>query len=45
MNFRFKLVLGMFLYAKLVIGLAKLQVDIEGIRDELTNLPDGLNQA
>jgi hypothetical protein len=35
----------MFLYAKLVIGLAKLQVDIDGIRNELANLPDGLVQA
>ncbi|KIW15876.1 hypothetical protein PV08_05926 [Exophiala spinifera] len=36
---------GMFLYAKLVVSIAKSQVDLEGIRYELTNLPDGLDQV
>jgi len=35
----------MFLYAKLVIDFAKSEVDIESVRKQLTNLPDGLDQA
>ncbi|KAK3688870.1 hypothetical protein B0T22DRAFT_163143 [Podospora appendiculata] len=36
---------GMFLYAKLVLSIAKAQVDLDGILAELSNLPDGLDQA
>lgn len=35
----------MFLYAKLVIGIARSQVDLEGIHHELNNLPEGLEQV
>ncbi|KAF2494438.1 hypothetical protein BU16DRAFT_462815, partial [Lophium mytilinum] len=36
---------GMFLYAKLVLGIAKSQPDLNSIRAELANLPNGLDQA
>ncbi|KAK3323153.1 hypothetical protein B0T19DRAFT_198582 [Cercophora scortea] len=36
---------GMFLYAKLVLSIAKARVDLDGILAELSNLPDGLDQA
>ncbi|KAF2677177.1 hypothetical protein K458DRAFT_436809 [Lentithecium fluviatile CBS 122367] len=36
---------GMFLYVKLVLQVARSQPDLESIRTEMQNLPDGLNQA
>ncbi|KAK0635997.1 hypothetical protein B0T17DRAFT_517828 [Bombardia bombarda] len=36
---------GMFLYAKLVLKTAQFRPDIQSIMDELSNLPDGLDQA
>jgi hypothetical protein len=37
--------LGMFLYVRLVLGFAKSQIDLPDIQAELSNLPDGLDQA
>ncbi|KAH6972433.1 hypothetical protein BKA56DRAFT_677385 [Ilyonectria sp. MPI-CAGE-AT-0026] len=36
---------GMFLYAKLVLGTAKAQFDLESVQAELANLPNGLDQV
>jgi hypothetical protein len=35
----------MFLYAKLVLSIAKDQIDLDSIKAELENLPRGLDQA
>ena len=35
----------MFLYARLVIEHLSNQIDLEAVREELNNLPTGLNKA